>query len=702
MKRCVPRGLLSACLAVVLANSGRAQEARTDRYGDPLPEGAFAHLGTLRFRAPGWLNHVAFAPDGKTIACTSGREVLLWDAATGKEVRRFRVHEDDTFSLLFSPDGKALATVGDGTVRLWDPSTGKRLRQHEGRACAFSPDGKILATLDRATGGKGFLLSLWGMADGKLSRRLTLPTPIPPLGSRIFRIAFSPDNKTVAVSSGTDSMIGLWDTRTGRQTHILDGHSYILDGIQFAFAADGKTLASADRHTVRLWDLTTGKVRKSWDDPPFAGPVAFSPDGKWLAWGGFGQIVIWETAGDKPPRPVAGALYGPATLAFSPDGKTLAAGSLGAVRLFDATTGRERRLAEGHGDVIDALAFTPDEQALVTLAEDSIIVWDRNTHKERRRLLNGWPPNPAHLGQLPDGKGLVRTVGKEGVEILDLNTGKRTQLEGRPGRSGFLCSGDGKLLALAWVARNLKVESGSLQIYETATGKLLHRIEQPSQEAHWHFQPVGFSPDGKTLIARGLGPTRYHLYDTATGKSLSPFGGQKLTSPVAFSPDGRLLATPAPEGKVRLWDRAEKRERPALRGPYHSARSVFFSPDGRYLGACVWLDAENEWTERSSVLLWDLARGQRIAHFGKRQGVARGATFTPDGRGLLTLDGAGVLRLWEVATGAERARFENGDLDPDRFNDLVRFTRDGRTLATASGTAVLLWDLTGRTRRPAR
>src|SRR5262249_62119290 len=90
---------------------------RTDRYGDPLPEGAIARIGTVRFREGGGIFTLAYSPDGKILASGSGSRggvIRLWDAATGKELSRLEPNEDRVLSVAFSPDRQGLASVGTG------------------------------------------------------------------------------------------------------------------------------------------------------------------------------------------------------------------------------------------------------------------------------------------------------------------------------------------------------------------------------------------------------------------------------------------------------------------------------------------------------------------------------------------------------------------------------------------------------------
>ena len=153
-----------------------------------------------------------------------------------------------------------------------------------------------------------------------------------------------------------------------------------------------------------------------------------------------------------------------------------------------------------------------------------------------------------------------------------------------------------------------------------------------------------------------------------------------LVTAVAFSPDGRRLASAGGDGTVRLWDPATGAELAALTGHDGPVAAVAFSPDGRRLASAG---------EDGTVRLWDPATGAELAALTGHDGPVAAVAFSPDGRRLASAGGDGTVRLWDPATGAELAALTGHD-GPVAA---VAFSPDGRRLASASGDGtVRLWD----------
>jgi WD40 repeat protein len=225
---------------------------------------------------------VAATLDGKTLAsCSVDNDVSLWDVASGR--RRTIPNEPTTFAnnIAFSPDGTILASfsnVGDETLRLWDVATCQERVTFQG--CT----------------------------------------------NRVWCVAFSADSKTIA-SGSWDGMIRFWNTSTGEEMATIDAYSNYVCSL--AFSPDGKTLASADKATMRLWDVGTGKLRSTRDGLSWS-VVAFSPDGNLLAYASEAALRVVDVADGTERLFEASESKGASqkaharSLKFSPDGETVA------------------------------------------------------------------------------------------------------------------------------------------------------------------------------------------------------------------------------------------------------------------------------------------------------------------------------------------------------------------------------------------
>src|SRR5207244_3628594 len=116
-------------------NLQERRQPSVDAYGDPLPPGAVARLGTLRLRHTHLITASAVASDGSVIA-TGGQDgtVCLWEIATGRKLRQLLGMQSEVGALIFSSDGKDIsgAERGGGALRTWETATGKELRRIPG------------------------------------------------------------------------------------------------------------------------------------------------------------------------------------------------------------------------------------------------------------------------------------------------------------------------------------------------------------------------------------------------------------------------------------------------------------------------------------------------------------------------------------------------------------------------------------------
>jgi WD40 repeat protein len=641
-------------LAAILCT---AAEPRLDRHGDPLPPGAIARLGTVRFRHGDVVSALAYSPDGKTLASASQDGTLVfWDAGTGKERQRI---EGSFNKLVYFRNGARLAAFGDGSVLILDAATGK-LRQivsappkEQWNAFALAPDGKSFATGTRQA------VRVYDVDSG---REIDQFFPHPGV---IDVLAFSPDGKHLALSgANTDTQheLILWDVAARKEVRRLRGHSHDISHI--AFTPNGKTLVTTSRDlSGRLWDVATGQERTGLDNlQQGVGALAISPDGRELITAlkhrGYGPNVRrWRTESGKELEPLDH--LEPATaLAYSPDGKTLAVGGNGTIRRFDVALRKEIDPPDGHRENRAWAVWSPDGRTIATSGADwTIRFWDA----ARGRQLFASPRQDSEVMSVaftPNGKAVAAVFhGSDAVHVLDVNSGRVEHRFG--GSKGFRShsvafSPDGESAVLDG-------DENTLTVWDPRTGKLRHTVtvepDRPGEEniVTLMTEPR-FSPDGRFLAAIayknvfvGIGDPKLRVWETATWRELPLFDEQGprkdqhvwITSPT-FAPDGRTIAAidRDHDGKqcIRIWEIATGRTRRVINDVPRNVHGVHFSPDGRYL-VLVSLKV---------VVFLDAQTGKEVGRLAAPGVSINEIAFSPDGRRIVTC-GEGAPLVWELS-----------------------------------------------------
>ena len=288
-----------------------------------VPEGTIVHLDGES------INDIEYSPDGKILAAASGSGIWLYDTLTHQEVTRLVGHDKEVYSISFSPDGKKLASADSKKyVYLWDVVTGKRLGReyapYGSTSVSFSPDGKTVA------GAGPNRINLWNVADWRF------PASFYPDRDNVLlhSVSFSPDGRMI-VTGNVDGRVFLYDVRSGRTRHTLEGHTDSV--LSVAFNPSGLIVASAGfDQTVRLWNVITGALRHTFEGHTYdVSSVSFRPDGRILASAGDQTVRLWSVITGEHLRTLHGHTGFVNSVSFSPDGKTLAsAGSDGKILLW--------------------------------------------------------------------------------------------------------------------------------------------------------------------------------------------------------------------------------------------------------------------------------------------------------------------------------------------------------------------------------
>ena len=670
--------MLFTLLFFGLAVNGAAV-AQPGTLEEHLPAGAVARLGARRFRLEDQAEALNFTPDGKTLVAYTKSGVFVWDAATGHERHRLPV---------ITPYGAS--------------------------AMDISADGAILAAADYRAESDEADVTLWDLGSGKKTATLSLPKGEGPL-TRIKQLRFSPDGKSLALASTNKGNVIVFDVASGNRLTSMAGVNSVA--YQLAFSPDGGTLALAvgpaakSAHAVQLWDIATGKLLRTILDLPrmspntMVGALAFSPDGKMLAFGILDRVYLHDPAtGAKVGRHDATKLRRVTSLTFTPDGKKLTAGSAsdGIVQTWDIASGQIVHTFDGgvfpRGR---ALALAPRAKTVaVSTSHGQIRLWDLATGKDLD-VDHQSHDAPIHsLAFSADGKTLASATASGQVFLWDMATKRRSAI--LPGDAhSLMFSPVGARLAM--VGGDKSHSNNRARIWDLAAGQELLTIIVPGKN---DIQTATFALDGRTLFT--LAGRLIHQWDVATGKQdkqwtipPSPTNNMKIniqrglpSSPFyALASDGKSAFDVSDNRDIRIYVAQAPRAR--LLSGLSDDRMLSFSasPDARILATGVW-------GPNAGVRLWEVVTGKQIRNIHGHQGGVVALAWSADGRvvasgeqrsDLLMPSLSQTVRLWDSATGKELARFAGFDADVAA----LAFSSDGAFLAVGlRDSTILIWDLT--------
>jgi WD40 repeat protein len=509
----------------------------------------------------------AFSSDGRILASGGfDNRIILWDTASNQMIGKpFVGHNSYVLSLAFSPDGTQIVSGDlDGNVLLWNVKTaqlvGPPLLGHKTGVwyVGFDPAGKTIFSGGSAT--KDILSSFiaWDVATSRVVAHQELAGEA---------VAFSHDGETMA--AGSSSNIKLWKLPSQQPAgEPLKGHS--LFPFRLAFSRDDHNLASVGGDgNIILWDLTAQtRLGHSLDKhTKWVRGIAISPDGHTLASASFDHtIILWNTTNGLPiGRPLEGHTSQVRSVAFSPDGRMLASGGDdNAVILWRIGAGEPiSQSLYKHASSVYSVAFSPNGQLLASASDETVILWQLDTNSQAGEPLSIEKGLNTSIAFSPDGKELAiadavpNVVGSSPNIILwNISSRQRRVFKSQnlPVALDIAFSPDSTLIASGGF-------DGVITLWNVAAGQPVGQIRARDNGV---VSSIAFSPDSRVLVAGACAVLQgvdcmqgdISLWDVSTLKSLGrfPTSHEGYVSSLAFTPDGKTLASSGSDSRIILWD----------------------------------------------------------------------------------------------------------------------------------------------------
>jgi WD40 repeat protein len=511
---------------------------------------------------------------------------------------------------------------------------------------------------------------------------------------RVFGdLCFHTDGDLQALAFGADGHLwSIEDLGVLRQWNPSTGHQLRWTSLSdletlWAISPDTSLIASAS-DDLTLWEVASGKVLESIQQPSWVTAVAFGPGGKLLATGhDDGVVRVWDVVNRTlrlelpgPKRPIS-------ALAFNSAGSVLAsAGEDRVICLWDAEKGNLNGTLKGHTDRIQALAWHPTTHRLVSGGWDTTArVWNTQT-LEPVILLNGHADQVTTLTFSPDGGLLACADSANAIHIWDAEAGKSLHVlkEHEEEIRCLTFTADGQRLASAGADR-------VIHLWDARGGRLLSGRGNPVLQR----TQVAITPDGSRLASTCLG-AGLRIWDTqGSGSEIRPQEDGALHV-LASSSDGKLLAGGGSDNRVRIWEMPSGNIHGFLEGQKGKVAAAAFSPDGASLASASDVDG--------MVWLWNIKSREPVLVIPEAADACtvEALAFHPQGRYLavggidwLATGGSdGAICIWDIEQNCTLAVL-------DRGATRVEFDATGRWLAAASlCESIYLWDMDPLIRDP--
>ncbi|KAL1719604.1 quinon protein alcohol dehydrogenase-like superfamily [Schizophyllum commune] len=525
-------------------------------------------------------------------------------------------------------------------------------------------------------------------------------------GKGAYQVMFSPDGSRV-LSRLKDDTVRVWDAATARQI----GDTFVVkhdDVTLVCLAHDGSQVVScAKDHTIKVWDLNTGQqigaTVTTHDD--WIECVALSPDGRRIVTGSHDRTVrIWDAL---TGRPVGEALRGHTnnvtSVAFSPDGKHIVSASWDrTVRLWDATAAPKFvQTFVGHTDNVNVVVFSPDGKHIASGSADRTIrVWDVASSQQVGQPFRGHDDHVWTVAYSADGRYLLSGSYDFAVRVWDVAKGQQfgTTLQGH----------DASVMSVAFSPDAKSIVSGSedrtIRIWDSPMLEARSDKSKPSTHANGEATAspllsdgaaghtdwvncVAFSPDGKRIASGSIDCT-VRLWDVATCHQIGqPLKGHTAQlNCIAFSPGSKRLLSGSSDGSIRLWnvDTGEQSSQ-GFDGHRGHILAVAYSPDGMLAASG---------SQDSMIRLWNATTGESVAELQGHSGGVASVAFSPDGKLIASGSHDRTIRIWDVAMKKQLGEPLAGH---EASVASIAFSPDGKHIISGSHDQTLrIWDVATR------